>query len=135
MNFDGLLIPRQVILMTCDDELRKHFFLSSPQNMYWILYNPSTHWIGWAVIIFFLLITPVLLWLAHKNPFTRDVVLNGWEPVIAAMTISRYEILFKLIRFLPGLSKVDRFTVFNSINRSRILNRLLAISNEHVTQY
>jgi len=59
------------------------------QGFYSVLYEPSTFWIGPAVIALFVVLTPLFLWLAHRNEYTHDVVRHGWEPVIAAMAISR----------------------------------------------
>uniref|UniRef100_H2ZNE9 SLC41A/MgtE integral membrane domain-containing protein n=1 Tax=Ciona savignyi TaxID=51511 RepID=H2ZNE9_CIOSA len=58
------------------------------KGLFNVLNNPETAWIGPAIVIFFILITPVLLWLAHRNEYTREVVKYGWEPVIMAMVIS-----------------------------------------------
>uniref|UniRef100_H2ZNE7 SLC41A/MgtE integral membrane domain-containing protein n=1 Tax=Ciona savignyi TaxID=51511 RepID=H2ZNE7_CIOSA len=62
--------------------------LLSTIGLFNVLNNPETAWIGPAIVIFFILITPVLLWLAHRNEYTREVVKYGWEPVIMAMVIS-----------------------------------------------
>ena len=58
--------------------------------MYNILYDPSTYWIGPAIIAVFCILTPLFLYLSYKNKYTKEVVIEGWEPVIAAMGISRF---------------------------------------------
>ncbi|XP_076819624.1 solute carrier family 41 member 1-like [Clavelina lepadiformis] len=58
------------------------------KGLYFVLYTPKYFWIGPGIIILFAILTPLVLWLAHRNEFTRDVVKHGWTPVIAAMGIS-----------------------------------------------
>jgi len=58
------------------------------ESMYNILYEPTTYWIGPAIIAVFCVLTPLFLYLSYKNEHTREVVIDGWEPVIAAMGIS-----------------------------------------------
>jgi len=58
------------------------------ESMYNILYDPSTYWIGPAIIAVFCVLTPLFLYLSYKNKYTKEVVIEGWEPVIAAMGIS-----------------------------------------------
>nr|CAB3266281.1 solute carrier family 41 member 1-like [Phallusia mammillata] len=58
------------------------------KGLYFSLGDKSTAWIGPATIVFFIVLTPLLLWLAHRNEYTKDVIKHGWEPVIAAMAIS-----------------------------------------------
>lgn len=58
------------------------------EGMYKILYNEDTAWVGPAIIALFCLATPLFLWLAHRNQYVKDVVKNGWEPIIAGMAIS-----------------------------------------------
>ena len=78
--------------------------------MYNILYDPSTYWIGPAIIAVFCVLTPLFLYLSYKNKYTKEVVIEGWEPVIAAMGISRFveekyfdslvcKVLFQIIYF------------------------------------
>ena len=60
------------------------------QGLYSVLHQSSTAWVGPAVIVVFVFLTPLFLFLSHRNNFTKDVIKNGWIPVIAAMGISRY---------------------------------------------
>lgn len=43
-----------------------------------------------VVIAFYLITTPLWLYLTYRNEFTRKVLTTGWTPVICAMLISRY---------------------------------------------
>ena len=45
-------------------------------------------YLGPIVILSFLILLPIMLVLARKNPYTRDVVGTGWFPIITAMLIS-----------------------------------------------
>lgn len=45
-------------------------------------------WISVLIIIGYILLLPVLFWLAKTNPHTANVVSSGWIPVILAMLIS-----------------------------------------------
>ncbi|XP_063953178.1 solute carrier family 41 member 1-like [Lytechinus pictus] len=46
------------------------------------------HWLAPTIIVFFFLLVPLWAFLAKRNEYTRDVLYNGWSPVIAAMMIS-----------------------------------------------
>lgn len=46
------------------------------------------YWLDYTVIAFFLLILPIFLIVARKNPYTHEVVGTGWFPIIIAMVIS-----------------------------------------------
>ena len=41
-----------------------------------------------AIICSYLVLAPVLAWLAWRHPATRPVLLHGWTPVLFAMLIS-----------------------------------------------
>lgn len=43
------------------------------------------------VCAFFVALLPLWIIIAKRNPATREVLYFGWEPVIIAMAISRYE--------------------------------------------
>nr|XP_039266189.1 solute carrier family 41 member 1-like [Styela clava] len=58
------------------------------QALYDILLNPSKVWIVWLIIALFLLVTPILVFLSYRNIYTRDVIQNGWFPILSAMGIS-----------------------------------------------
>lgn len=45
-------------------------------------------WVSVLIIIAYVLLLPVLFWLAKTNPHTANVVSSGWIPVILAMLIS-----------------------------------------------
>lgn len=46
-------------------------------------------WVAPLVIACYILITPLWVWIAKKNPYTNDVLYFGWTPVMVAMLISR----------------------------------------------
>lgn len=55
------------------------------------LYNileSSQAWIVWAIIVIFILLTPIAIYYSYRNEFTRDIIQNGWFPILAAMCIS-----------------------------------------------
>ena len=58
------------------------YFYSCAQN--------NQQWIIQLVIGSGLLLTPLFLYLAFQNTFTREVVFNGWTPIICAMGISSF---------------------------------------------
>lgn len=45
-------------------------------------------WLAPLIISGYILIIPLWIWIAKKNQHTRDVLYNGWTPVMAAMLIS-----------------------------------------------
>ena len=45
-------------------------------------------WLCLMLIIVFVALIPLFTFIAHSNPFTRDVLYYGWSPVISAMAIS-----------------------------------------------
>ena len=47
------------------------------------------HWIAPAIISFFLLLLPLWVVICVRNSDTKDVIANGWTPVLSAMLISR----------------------------------------------
>ena len=54
-----------------------------------------------SIIVFFFLLVPLWAFLAKRNDYTRDVLYNGWSPVIAAMVISRSDdISFSRLKYL-----------------------------------
>lgn len=58
------------------------------QGLYNILLDPHKVWIVWLIIAAFVLLTPLLTYIAYRNQYTRDVIQNGWFPILAAMGIS-----------------------------------------------
>lgn len=57
-----------------------------------LLYSANTQgafWIAPSMIFVFVVISPVWIYIAAKNPYTKEVLQSGWMPVIAAMLISR----------------------------------------------
>lgn len=46
-------------------------------------------WIHIILITIFVVLIPVLVYLTYKNEFVKEVLYQGWAPVIAAMLISR----------------------------------------------
>ncbi|XP_044741589.1 solute carrier family 41 member 1-like isoform X2 [Chrysoperla carnea] len=55
-----------------------------------ILYDSigKQDWLAPSIIAGYVLVTPLWIWIAKKNVHTRDVLYNGWTPVMAAMLIS-----------------------------------------------
>jgi len=98
--------------------------------MYTILYDPKTSWIAPTIIFIFIILTPFFLWLAHRNPFTKEVVKNGWEPVIAAMTISSAGgfILDFAVSMNPGIAVFS--PVINGIG-----GNLVAVQASRISTY
>lgn len=45
-------------------------------------------WLAPLIISGYILVIPLWIWIAKKHQHTRDVLYNGWTPVIAAMLIS-----------------------------------------------
>lgn len=45
-------------------------------------------WLAPLIIAGYVLIIPLWIWIAKKNEHTRDVLYNGWTPVMGAMLIS-----------------------------------------------
>lgn len=45
-------------------------------------------WISIIIIIVYLASLPWFIWVANKNPLTREVLQTGWVPVLSAMGIS-----------------------------------------------
>ena len=80
------------------------------QGLYFVLYTPKYFWIGPGIIILFAILTPLVLWLAHRNEFTRDVVKHGWTPVIAAMGISRYDGLVSVTTYFLQCWRVNFYS-------------------------
>ncbi|XP_078493323.1 solute carrier family 41 member 1-like [Ciona intestinalis] len=85
INPDNVATP---IAASLGDLITLSLLSAIVKGLFLVLNNPSTSWIGPAIIILFILLTPILLWLAHRNEYTREVVKYGWEPVIMAMVIS-----------------------------------------------
>ncbi|XP_071484764.1 solute carrier family 41 member 1-like [Diadema antillarum] len=46
------------------------------------------HWLAPTIIVSLFLLVPIWAFLARRNDYTREVLHNGWSPVIAAMMIS-----------------------------------------------
>lgn len=47
-------------------------------------------WLAPLIIAGYVLVTPLWVWIAKKNVHTREVLYNGWTPVMAAMLISSF---------------------------------------------
>ncbi|XP_066158130.1 solute carrier family 41 member 1-like isoform X1 [Euwallacea fornicatus] len=45
-------------------------------------------WLAPLIIAGYILAIPLWVWIAKKNPQTREVLLHGWTPVVGAMLIS-----------------------------------------------
>ncbi|XP_014671393.1 PREDICTED: solute carrier family 41 member 1-like isoform X2 [Priapulus caudatus] len=45
-------------------------------------------WLAPFIIALFLLLLPLWIYISHRNIYTKDVLYNGWVPVISAMVIS-----------------------------------------------
>lgn len=48
----------------------------------------KNHWLAPCIIAAFLLLLPVWCLVGVRNPYTKEVIQNGWTPVLAAMVIS-----------------------------------------------
>ncbi|CAG2104877.1 unnamed protein product, partial [Medioppia subpectinata] len=54
-----------------------------------LYYTVDTNpWLSCMVCVVFLLLVPVWCYIAKNNKYTREVLYNGWTPVISAMAIS-----------------------------------------------
>ncbi|XP_060537209.1 solute carrier family 41 member 1-like isoform X2 [Cylas formicarius] len=55
-----------------------------------ILYDSigTEDWLAPLIIAGYILAIPLWVWIAKRNPLTRDVLFNGWTPVVGAMLIS-----------------------------------------------
>lgn len=62
------------------------------------------------VCVFFIALTPIWILIARRIPSTREVLYSGWEPVIIAMAISRYnkEIFSHLSAFISNNRKIPK---------------------------
>lgn len=45
-------------------------------------------WLSPSIIAAYILVTPLWIWISHKNEYTRKVLITGWPPVLTAMLIS-----------------------------------------------
>lgn len=45
-------------------------------------------WLAPLIIAGYIMAIPLWVWIAKKNPQTREVLLHGWTPVVGAMLIS-----------------------------------------------
>lgn len=55
-----------------------------------IFVSDSMPWIAPTLIIICISLTPLWGYIAAKNPFTKEVLNDGWTPVVAAMIISSF---------------------------------------------
>ncbi|CAG2159283.1 unnamed protein product [Oppiella nova] len=54
-----------------------------------LYYTVDTNpWLCCLVLVIFLMLTPVWCFIAKNNKYTKEVLYNGWTPVISAMAIS-----------------------------------------------
>lgn len=62
------------------------------------------------VCVFFIALTPIWILIARRIPSTREVLYSGWEPVIIAMAISRYnkEIFSHLSAFISNIGRSEK---------------------------
>ncbi|KAJ8886158.1 hypothetical protein PR048_012367 [Dryococelus australis] len=72
-------------------------------------------WLAPLIISCYVLITPLWVWIAKNHEHTREVLHSGWTPVMAAMLISRSDLLFTLFPLLTSPSPPRR-TGFNPRN-------------------
>ncbi|XP_065350148.1 solute carrier family 41 member 1-like isoform X2 [Cloeon dipterum] len=56
------------------------------------LYNAigKQDWLAPLIISGYVLITPLWVWIAKRNKYTREVLYTGWTPVVIAMIISSF---------------------------------------------
>ena len=67
-------------------DLTTLYLLSIIANLFYGLH--STHiWAMPVIITILILLIPVWGHIAKKNEYVSDVLVSGWEPVIAAMVI------------------------------------------------
>ncbi|CAG7827071.1 unnamed protein product [Allacma fusca] len=45
-------------------------------------------WLSPSIIGAYILVTPLWIWISHKNEYTKQVLITGWPPVLTAMLIS-----------------------------------------------
>ena len=57
------------------------------------LFLGSNHWIAPLISASFFLLLPCLMYICHHNKYTQNILYNGWNAVISAMVISRWDYL------------------------------------------
>lgn len=69
-------------------------------------YADSSFWLVCVILLAFLAITPIWIYVARQNAYTKVVVYDGWIPVISAMLISSIGgiILERSVEQFPGLA-------------------------------
>lgn len=53
-----------------------------------VIFLGTQDWLAPLIISGYILVIPLWIWIAKKHQHTRDVLYNGWTPVMAAMVIS-----------------------------------------------
>jgi len=61
--------------------------LSISASLLWDVYENGNVWLSPVILGVLLLLTPLFIWLAWRNPYTKDATCTGWSPVIGAMAI------------------------------------------------
>ena len=58
-------------------------------NYLFLFFKEPQIWLHLTVICIFLILIPVFIYYSYYNDFVRDVLKNGWTPILLAMVISR----------------------------------------------
>ena len=92
-------------------------------------YRPLA-WLEPCVIAFFLVLLPICLYTARLNEYTRDIVGNGWLPIIVAMVISSIAgLIFDL-----SVQRYQTIAVFQPIING-VGSNLVAVHASRISTY
>lgn len=92
-------------------------------------YRPVV-WLEPCVIAFFIFLLPICLFTARRNEFTRDIVGNGWIPIIIAMVISSFAGLI----FDFAVQKYQTIAIFQPIING-VGSNLVAVHASRISTY
>lgn len=107
---DSLLFHQSLLPLKKDWKIKRSnlFFLVHEDfvEYFWKIYSLQCYsadiWYLPAVVCgFFLFLVPVWVIIASRSPQIREVLKSGWQPVILAMSISRWGDLSQLTVLLP----------------------------------
>ena len=62
------------------------------EKFYLFVDTGKQHWLAPTIIVSFFVLVPVWAFISSRNAYTKEVLYNGWSPVLAAMMISRWDI-------------------------------------------
>lgn len=102
-----------------------HFFSTwRVYGIFWKIYSLQCYsadmWYLPSVVCgFFLFLVPVWVIIASRSPQIREVLKSGWQPVILAMSISRWDDLSQITVSLPfqcrsAIGATHMYRVFSS---------------------